>query len=89
MEGRLVRGIGTSSHVRFVVVSGQSAADWESVLTDIGCTGKFSLSYMLSASHHDRMKRPQLVDLEFAILLFVVGGGMTYSLLRGVFALLR
>lgn len=44
---------------------------------------------MLSASHYGRMKRSQLVDLEFAILLFVVGGGMTYSLLRGVFALLR
>jgi hypothetical protein len=34
------------------------------------------------------MRRPQLIDLEFAILLFVVGGGMVYSLLRGVFALL-
>ena len=44
---------------------------------------------MLSASHYGPMKLSQLVDLEFAILLFVVGGGMTYSLLRGVFALLR
>jgi hypothetical protein len=34
------------------------------------------------------MKRPQLIDLEFAILLFVVGGGMVYSLFRGAFALL-
>jgi hypothetical protein len=34
------------------------------------------------------MKRPQRIELEFAILLFVVGGGMVYSLFRGVFALL-
>lgn len=33
------------------------------------------------------MKRPQLVELEFAMLLFIVGGGMVYSLFRGVFAL--
>jgi hypothetical protein len=35
------------------------------------------------------MKRPQLIDLEFAILLFVVGGGMVYSLFRGMFALIN
>jgi len=34
------------------------------------------------------MKRPQLIDLEFAILLFLVAGGFIYSALRGVFALL-
>ena len=34
------------------------------------------------------MGRPQRIDLEFAILPFVVGGGMVYSPLRGVFAML-
>lgn len=34
------------------------------------------------------MKRPQRIELEFAILLFVVGGGVLYSLFRGVFAFL-
>jgi hypothetical protein len=29
------------------------------------------------------MKQPDLSELEFAILLFVVGGGMLYSALRG------
>lgn len=48
----------------------------------------FSISYRTLNRHHCRMKRPQLIDLEFAILLFVVGGGMVYSLFRGVFALL-
>lgn len=33
------------------------------------------------------MKRPQRIELEFAILLFVVGGGMVYSLFMGAFAL--
>jgi len=35
------------------------------------------------------MGKPKLIKLEFAILLFVVGGRMVLSLLRGVFALLR
>jgi hypothetical protein len=35
------------------------------------------------------MRKPKLIDLEFAILLFVVGGGMFYSLFRGLFALLN
>jgi hypothetical protein len=35
------------------------------------------------------MRKPEFIELEFAILLFVVGGGMIYSLLRGVFALLN
>jgi hypothetical protein len=35
------------------------------------------------------MKRPQPIDLEFAILLFVLSGDMVYSTLRGVFALIN
>lgn len=34
------------------------------------------------------MKHPDLAELEFTVLLFVVGGGMVYSLFRGMFALL-
>jgi hypothetical protein len=34
------------------------------------------------------MKRPKFIELEFTILLFIVGGGMVYGLLLGVFALL-
>lgn len=40
------------------------------------------------ACHFSTMGRPQRIDLEFAILPFVVGGGMVYSPLRGVFAML-
>jgi hypothetical protein len=35
------------------------------------------------------MKHPNLIDLEFTIVLFVVGGGMAYSLFCGVFALIN
>jgi hypothetical protein len=45
-------------------------------------------SYSASARHHSQMKRPQSIELEFAILLYVVGGGVLYSLFRAVFALL-
>jgi hypothetical protein len=46
------------------------------------------ISYTDRMCHSQIMKRPQRIELEFVILLFVVGGGMVYSLFRGVFALL-
>lgn len=46
------------------------------------------ISYTRCLCHSQLMKRPQRIELEFAILLFVVGGGMVYSLFRGVFAML-
>ena len=45
------------------------------------------ISYTACACHSYAMKRPQRIELEFSILLFVVGGGMVYSLFMGAFAL--
>lgn len=48
---------------------------------------KLWISYTRWLCHSQPMKRPQRIELEFAILLFVVGGGMVYSLFMGAFAL--
>lgn len=34
------------------------------------------------------MKHAKLIELEFSVLLFLVGGGIVYSTFRGLFAAL-
>lgn len=49
---------------------------------------KNNLSYIGKLCFALTMRKPSLLELEFTILLAVVGGGMLYSTFRGLFALI-
>jgi hypothetical protein len=65
-----------SPDVRNVVVSGQAAYKNFIHCNGRSCAGAILLSYTPSPRQPGRMRKPQRIELEFAILLFVVGGGM-------------
>ena len=49
---------------------------------------KKALSYNDWCCHFQKMKKPQLIELEFVLLLAVVLGGIVYGLFRIMLALL-